>query len=256
VYAYAPKDGTVIAAINQGAALFQQLGGKGAQYDAAKFNWVGRLGSSNNTIYTWSATGVRSIEDAKTRDVSMAGSGLISDADIYPKVLNALIGTRFKIINGYDGTNESNLAIERREVDGRGGGAYSSLVTTRPQWLRDRTISVLVQVGVNKEPDLPAVPRLLDLVTGDEDKQIAKLVTVPVEIGYNYWLAPEVPAERVALLRKAFDEAAHDPDLLAEAKSEGIDVRYKSGKELQDLVGDSMNTPKSILQRTVNILGW
>jgi tripartite-type tricarboxylate transporter receptor subunit TctC len=256
VYAGAPKDGTVIAAVNQGATLFAALGGKGAQYDPSKLQWLGRLGSSNNVIYTMAKTGVRTIADAKAREVSMAGSGIISDANIYPNVLNALVGTRFKIINGYAGTNESNLAIERGEVDGRGGGAYSSLLSTRPQWLKDKTISVLAQIGLEREPDLPDVPRLIDLVSGEEDKQIATLVTLPVAIGYNYWVSPNVPEARVALLRKALDDTAHDPALLAEAKAQSLEIRYKSGAELQDMVREAAATPKPILTRTAHILGW
>jgi len=256
VYATAPRDGTVIAGVNQGATMFQQLGGKGAQYDPSRFNWIGRLGSSNNTVYTWSASGVRTIEDAKARDVLMAGSGVISDANIYPLILNALVGTRFKIINGYAGTNESNLALERGEVEGRGGGAYSSLVSTRPQWLRNKSISILAQIGFEKEPDLPTIPRLLDLVANDEDRQIATLVTLPVAIGYNYWFAPDVPSDRIALLRKAFDQAAHDPALLSAAQSETLEVRYKSGVELASMVSDASATPVPILRRAASILGW
>ncbi len=256
VYSSATKDGTVIAGVNQGATLFQQLGGKGAQYDPTKVQWLGRMGSSNNTVYTWSASGVRTIEDAKTRDVSMAGSGIISDANMYPNVLNALVHTRFKIINGYAGTNESNLALERGEVDGRGGGAYSSLVSTRPQWLRDKTVSILTQVGIEREPDLPNVPRLLDLVSSDEDKQIAMLVTLPVAIGYNYWLAPGAPADRVETLRKALEETARDPALLDDAKKENLEIRYKSGAELQAMVQQAAQAPKEVLQRTASILGW
>ena len=256
VYAQAPKDGTVIAAVNQGMTLFAALGGKGAAYDPAKLQWLGRLGSSNNVVYTSAASGVRTIADAKAREVSMAGSGIISDADIYPKILNALAGTRFKIINGYAGTNESNLAIERGEVDGRGGGAYSSLVSTRPQWLRDKTVTILAQVGVEREPDLPDVPRLLDLVSGTEATQIATLVTLPVSLGYNYWMAPGVPEARVALLRKAFDEAAHDPDLLAEAKTQSLEIRYRSGTDLQDVVRQAAAMPKPVLDKTAHLLGW
>jgi tripartite-type tricarboxylate transporter receptor subunit TctC len=256
VYAAAPKDGTVIAGVNQGATLFQQLGGKGAQYDPAHFNWIGRMGSSNNTVYTWSASGIRTIEDAKKREVTMAGSGIISDANIYPAVLNALVGTRFKIINGYTGTNDSNLALERGEVDGRGGGAYSSLVSTRPQWLRDKTVSVLTQVGFEKEPDLPDTPRLTDLVNKDEDKQIAMLLTLPVAIGYNYWVAPGVPDARIAALRKAFEATMRDPELLSEAAKQSLEIRYKSGAELQQMVKEAAATPQPVLQRAATILGW
>ena len=249
VYASAPKDGTVIAGVNQGATLFQQLGGKGVMYDPTQFNWLGRMASSNNTVYTMATSGIRTIEEAKTRDVLMAGSGVISDANIYPNILNALVKTKFKIVNGYAGTNESNLAMERGEVDGRGGGAYSSLLSTRPQWLRDKTISILAQVGFEKEPDLPDVPRLLDLVTNDEDRQIATLVTLPVAIGYNYWLAPGVPEARVQILRQAFEQTMRDPELLAEAKERSFEIRYKSGIELQAMVQNAAATPKTVLQR-------
>jgi tripartite-type tricarboxylate transporter receptor subunit TctC len=256
VYNTAAKDGTVIAGVNQGAALFQQLGGKGAQYDASKFRWIGRMASSNNVAYTWAASGVRTIADAKSREVIMAGSGVISDANIYPNVMNGLLGTRFKIINGYAGTNESNLALERGEVQGRGGGSYSSLQTTRPQWLKDGSISLLVQIGLEKEPDLPNVPRLLDLVTSEQDRQIAMLVTLPVEIGYNYWLAPEVPLDRVSLLRNSFEATMKDPALLAEAKKISLDIRYKSGAELERMVADAAKTPPEVLKRAAQILGW
>lgn len=256
VYNTAAKDGTVIAGVNQGAALFQQLSGKGAQYDASKLRWIGRMASSNNVAYTWTASGVRTIEDATKREVIMAGSGVISDANIYPNVFNALLGTRFKIINGYAGTNESNLALERGEVQGRGGGSYSSLQTTRPQWLKEGTISLLAQIGLEKEPDLPSVPTLLDLVKNEQDRQIAMLVTLPVEIGYNYWVAPEVPAGRVTALRTSFEAALKDPALLAEAKKISLDIRYKSGEELEQMVANASKVPPDVLKRTAKILGW
>jgi tripartite-type tricarboxylate transporter receptor subunit TctC len=256
VYSVAAKDGTVIAGVNQGAAMFKLLGGKGAQYDPARFQWLGSMASSNNTIYVWHSSGIRSLDDAKTREVSMAGSGVISDANIYPAVFNALAGTKFKVISGYTGTNESNLAMERGEVEGRGGGAYSSLVSTRPDWLRDRKVNIIAQIGFEKEPDLADVPLLLDLMNGDEQRQIATLVTLPTAIGYNHWVAPEVPAERVAALRAAYAAAVKDPDLLADARKQSLDIRYKSGQDLEAMVNKAADTPKPILDRTAAILGW
>jgi tripartite-type tricarboxylate transporter receptor subunit TctC len=256
VYSIAPKDGTVIAAVNQGAAMFQLLGGKGAQYDPARFNWLGSMAYSNNTVYVWNTSRVKTIEDATKFETSMAGSGIISDANIYPAILNALVGTKFKIINGYTGTNESNLALERGEVEGRGGGAYSSLASTRPEWLRDRKISILTQVGFEKEPDLPNAPLLINLVKTEEDRQIANLVTLPVAIGYNYWLAPEVPAERMKILREAFAATMKDPALAEEARKQSLEIRPKTGEQLEKMVRDASTIPKAILQRAATILGW
>ncbi len=256
VYSVAPKDGAFIAGVNQGAAMFQMLGGKGAQYDPARVNWLGSAAWSNNTVYTWTASGIRTLDDAKKREVSMAGSGVISDANIYPAVLNALVGTRFRIINGYQGTNDSNLALERGEVEGRGGGAWSSLVSTRPQWLRDGQVKILAQIGFEKEPDLPGVPLLVDLVKDGEDRQIATLVTLPVAIGYNYWLAPEVPAERVKILRDALAETLKDPEMIAEAKKQSFDIRPKTGADIEKLVRDAGLIPQSVMRKTASILGW
>jgi tripartite-type tricarboxylate transporter receptor subunit TctC len=256
VYATAPQDGTVIAGVNQGATLFQLLGGKGAQYDPVRFQWIGGIAHSNNTMYTWTASGIKTLDDAKTKQVLMAGSGVISDADIYPAVFNALVGTKFKVINGYTGTNDSNLAIERGEVAGRGGGAYSSLVSTKPEWLRDKKISILAQIGFEKEPALPDVPLLLDLVKGKDAREIASLVTLPTAIGYNYWLAPGVPKARINILRTAFEAVVKDPGVIAEAQRAHLEVRPKSGEDLKELVEKSAHEPKAILQRASEILGW
>lgn len=256
VYSVAPKDGTVIAAVNQGAAMFQLLNGKGAQYDPSKFQWLGSMASSNNTVYVWSKSGVKTIADATKREVSMAGSGIISDANIYPAILNAIAGTRFKIINGYAGTNESNLALERGEVEGRGGGAYSSLVSTRPDWLKNKQINVLAQVGTEREPDLPDAPLLTDLATNAEDLQIARLATLPVAIGYNYWLSPDVPAERVKILAEAFDATMKDPELIGEARKQSLEIRPKTAADLARMVNDASHIPESVLRRTASILGW
>jgi tripartite-type tricarboxylate transporter receptor subunit TctC len=256
VYAAAAKDGTYIAAVNQGTPMFQLLGGKGAQYDPAKFQWLGSMAHSNNTVYIWSASGVTSLEAATKREVTLAGSGVVSDANIYPAILNALVGTKFKIINGYQGTNESNLALERGEVEGRGGGAYSSLVSTKPDWLQNKKIAIICQIGFEKEPELPDVPLLVDVVQGEEAKQIATLVTLPTAIGYNHWVAPEVPADRVALLRKAYESALKDPELIAEAQKQKLEIRPKSGEELADMVSKAAAIPKPILDKTAQILGW
>jgi tripartite-type tricarboxylate transporter receptor subunit TctC len=256
VYNVAPKDGTVIAGVNQGAAMFKLLGGKGAQYEPAKFQWLGSMAASNNTVYVWHTSGIKTLDDAKAREVSMAGSGVISDANIYPAVFNALVGTKFKVISGYTGTNDSNLALERGEVDGRGGGAYSSLVSTRPDWLRENKVRVIAQIGFEKEPDLKDVPLLLDLAKTEEERQIATVVTLPTAIGYNYWVAPEVPAERVEMLRAALASALKDEALLAEAKKQSLEIRPKTGQELEALVKNAAETPKPILDKTATILGW
>src|SRR5687767_10282142 len=231
VYSAAPKNGTVIAATNQFVPMFQLLGGGGGtgEYDAAKIQWLGSMASSNNVAYVWHTSGIKTLDDAKQREVPLAGSGVISDANIYPAILNAIVGTKFKVINGYEGTNASNLAIERGEVAGRGGGAYSTLVSTRPDWLREKKVNIIAQIGVEKEGDLKNVPLLTELAKTDEERQMAAVVTMPIAIGYNHWVAPEVPADRLEILRSAYAKALADPDLLADAKKQKLDIRPKTG---------------------------
>ena len=256
VYSAAAKNGTVIAAVNQFAPMFQLLGGSVGEYNSAKIQWLGSMASSNNVVYVWHASGIKTLDDAKQREVPLAGSGVISDANIYPAILNAMVGTKFKVINGYEGTNESNLAIERGEVAGRGGGAYSTLVSTRSDWLREYKVNIIAQTGVEKEGDLKNVPLLTELAKTDEERQMAAVVTMPIAIGYNHWVAPEVPAERLEILRNAYAKALADPELLADAKKQKLDIRPKTGAEIAALVKKAAETPKSTLEKTAKILGW
>jgi tripartite-type tricarboxylate transporter receptor subunit TctC len=257
VYSVAAKDGLTIAAVNQGAAMFKLLGGKGAEYDPTKFVWLGSISSSNNVAFSWiSTTGVKTIEDAKRKEIPVGGSGVISDANISPNVLNALFGTKFKIINGYSGTNETYLAIERGELGGRGGGSYASLASQKPEWLKSGKVAILVQVGTQKEPDLPNVPLLTDLAQTEEQKQITALVTMPIAIGYNHWMAPGVPAERAKALRQAYVATAKDRTFVSDMTRAGFDVRLRTGEELDALVQQAAKIPQPVLAKTKAILGW
>ena len=255
VYQIAPNDGTYIAAVNEQAAIFQLLGGKGVQYEASKLSWLGSMAHTNNTIYTSNVSGITSLSDAKGREVTLAGNGVVSAASTFGNILNALIGTKFKIINGYTGTSDSNLALERSEVDG-GAGAYSSLLTSKPEWLKEKRVKIILQIGFKKEPDLPDVPLLLDVVSGDEAKQIATLLTLPTAIGYNHWVSPSVPEERLSILRSAYEAVLLDPELLSEAERLRFSIRPKDAAELTELVRNAAATPKSILDKTAKIVGW
>jgi tripartite-type tricarboxylate transporter receptor subunit TctC len=256
VYNVAPKDGTVIAAVNATLLMYQLLGGKGAQYDPAKLEWLGSVANSNNSVITWHASGVDSVEDARQREVPMAGTGTTSYANIYPTIMNAVLGTRFKVINGYTGSNIMDLAMERGEVAGRSGAALASLFSERPDWVKDKKINFLVQIGYERDPALPDVPTLGELVKGEREKQIVNVVTLPTTVGYAYWVAPEVPDERVAILREAFTKTVADPAFLAEAKQRNLDIKVQTGKEIETLVKAAAQTPKEVLDATAKTLNW
>jgi tripartite-type tricarboxylate transporter receptor subunit TctC len=256
VYNVAAKDGTVVAAVNATLLMYQLLGGKGAQYDPAKLQWIGSVANSNNSVITWHASGIRSIEDARKQDVPMAGTGPTSYANIYPTIMNAVLGTRFKVINGYTGSNLMDLAMERGEVAGRSGAALASLFSERPDWVKDKKINFLVQIGYERDPALVDVPTLGELVKSEREKQIVNVVTLPTTVGYAYWVAPEVPAERVKILQETFAKTAADSNFLAEAKKQNLDIKVQTGAQIEALVRAAAQTPKDVLQATATTLNW
>jgi hypothetical protein len=256
VYSVAPKDGTVIAAVNQNMPMYQMLGGAGAQFNAADINWLGSMASSNGTLYTWHQSGIKSLEDAKARDVLLGGAGTTSDSYIYPTLLNGLIGTRFKVINGYAGSKEIHLALERGEVMGRGGNTWASLTSSNQDWVDQKKINILVQIGFKSEPEITQVPLLIDLVKTPPEKQIVTVVTLPTALGYTNWLAPEVPASRMKLLRAAYDATMQDQTFLAEAAKHAMMIRPQTGAEIEALIKQAAAVPKPVLERTAQLLGW
>ena len=256
VYSVAPKDGTVIAAVNQNMPMYQMLGGAGAQFKAAEMNWLGSMAYSNGTLYTWYQSGIKTLDDAKSRDVVLGGVGTTSDSYIYPTLINGLLGTRFKVINGYAGTKEIHLAIERGEVMGRGGNTWASLMSSNQDWIDQKKVDILVQIGFKPEPEITQVPLLIDLVKTPEEKQIVTVVTLPTALGYTSWLAPEVPPARMKLLREAYDATMRDKAFLEEAARHAMLIRPQTGAEIEVLVKQAAAAPKPVLERTAQLLGW
>lgn len=256
VYAAAAKDGTVIAAVDQNIPMFQLLGGEGVRYDVAKFNWLGNIASANGLVMAWHGSGIKTIDDVKASAVPMGTTGTNDDAYVYAKVLNATLGTKFTIVSGYNGTSAVNMAIERGEVSAMGRATYFGFLAQKPDWLRDKKVTLLVQLGFAKQPELPDVPLLIDLMPTTEAREIAALVTLPTAIGYSHWLAPEVPAERVKILRAAYDATTKDPNFLADAEKQNLQVRPNSAAGIEALITRATATPEVIRKRTATILEW
>lgn len=253
VASIAPRDGSVLATADQSLALQQAAGDNRIKFDTTKFIYIGNPNVENNTTVTWHASGVKTIEDAKRRTVTMGATGG-STSSQYPKAMNALLGTKFKIILGYPGGNDINLAMERGEVDGRGSNSWASWKATRPHWLAENKINILVQIGLKKAPDLPGVPLLMDLAENPDDRALLRLLSGSTQIGRPIFTTPEVPAERVAALRTAFDAMLRDPAFLQEAKKENFDIDPVSGEALQKLVGEIAATPKAQGERLRKII--
>jgi len=246
LYNVAPKDGTAFGTIGRGTAFDPLLGSTKAQFDAAKFNWLGSMNDEVSVCVSWYTTGITSLEQVKHNELTVGGSGQAADTDQFPKVLNATIGTKFRLVTGYPGGNDVDLAMERGEVMGRCGWSWSSVVATHKSWIDEHKINVLVQLSLSKHPDLPNVPLVMDLANNDEQRQIFKLVFARQPMGRPFLAPPGVPSDRVSVLREAFMDTMKDGDFLAEAEKMKLEINPVAGDAVQEIVQDVYKTPKPI----------
>jgi tripartite-type tricarboxylate transporter receptor subunit TctC len=253
VYSIAPKDGTVLATADQSLSLQQAAGDKRIGFDTTKLIYIGNLNVDNNTTVAWHTTGIKTIEDAKRREVTVGATGG-STSSQYPKAMNALLGTKFRIILGYPGGNEVNLAMERGEVDARGSNSWTSWKATRPDWIAEKKINILVQIGLAKASDLPDVPLLMELGANEEDRQLLRVLSASTHIGRPVFTTPGAPPERVAALRRAFDAMVRDPAFLEQARREHFDIEPTTGEAMQRLVSEIVAIPKSQGERLRQII--
>lgn len=253
IYAVAPKDGTSLATADQSQALQQAMEDPTIQFDVRKLIWIGNPNKDVNTLAVWHTSGIKSLDDAKKREVVVGATGSNTSAQ-YPQAMNFFLGTKFKIINGYPGGNDINLAMEREEVMGRGSNAWASWKGTRPDWLREKKIIILVQIGLQKDKDLQDVPLMMDLGKTPEDRAALKLLSAATEIGRPIYSTPDIPADRVAALRKAFDETMTDPKFVADAKQAKLDLDPVPGSRLQEVVAEMLATPKPVVKRLAEAL--
>jgi tripartite-type tricarboxylate transporter receptor subunit TctC len=247
----APKDGTTLATIDQSLPLQQAMGEK-LNFDATTFTWIGNMAAGTNVLTTWHTSGVLTIEDAKTKDVPLGATG--SGSSQQPKMMNQLLGTRFKIVLGYPGGSEINLALERGEVAAR-TNTWASTKATSSQWLKDGKLHVVVQIGLVKAPDLPDVPLLMDLAGNPDDRVMLKLLSAPATIGRPFVSTPGLAADRTTMLRTAFDASVRDPGLLAESERMKLEVTPMSGAELERIIADVMVSPPELAARLAEMLG-
>jgi tripartite-type tricarboxylate transporter receptor subunit TctC len=254
LYATAEKDGSVIAAFTNGAAMDPLFGNPGARFDAQKFNWLGSIGKLQNVCATWHLSPVRTIEAARSREVIVAGAGATSNTAIVPKTLNALIGTKFKLIAGYDAGTGLTLAMERGEAEGVCGLSWSTIKVSRPHWIRDKLLNVIVQMGLNPLPDLPDVPSALDLVTDPEKKDVLTLILIRQEAGRPFAAPPGVPAERIAALRRAFEATLVDPDFRADAEKAQLEIEPLTASEIEQFLAMAYGAPPAIVRKAAALV--
>jgi tripartite-type tricarboxylate transporter receptor subunit TctC len=247
LYTQAPHDGTTIALGSGGIATAALFGIANARFDARRFSWIGNMNSEVGIAVAWHQSSVKTTADLFDREFIVGGSGANSDSVVFPNVMNAVLGTRFKVVPGYKGMAEIVLAMERGEVQGTGNWHYSSIVFNRPDWLRDKKIALVLQIGLRPHPDLPDVPTVLDIARDAEQKEILQLVLAQQLIGRPIMGPPGMPAAQFAALQKAFDDTMRDPGFLAEAERGKIEIIEPMSGEAVRQVLDRLHAADSAL---------
>jgi tripartite-type tricarboxylate transporter receptor subunit TctC len=249
LYRVAPRDGSAIGTIGRGIAFDPLLIGQGDAFEAQKFNWIGSANNEVSVCVAMRQSGIASFDDLLTKELTVGGTGSSADTDQFPRVLNSVLGTHFKIVQGYPGGNDVNIAMERGEVQGRCGWSWSSVKSTHKSWIDDKRMIVLMQLSLAKHPELPDVPLAIDFAKTDEQRQILKMIFARNVMGRPYLAPPNVPAERIAALRDAFMATMTDRDFLGEAAKTGLEINPVAGAAVENLVKEVYATPVDIIAK-------
>ena len=243
----APKDGTALAMAAEALALEEILEGVGTDYKADEFIWIGRMFSTASVFFTWYTSPVKNIEEAREKEAIFGSSG--PGITYYtPRALNKLAGTKFKVVTGYTGSAEVELAMERQEVHG-GYGFWWELAYRRPEWMSEKKIQPLYVVYDERIPELPGIPTMIELATTDEGRDIMKLLTSTTAIGRSIFTTAEVPADRIAQLRKAYLAMLDSPAFQADLTKSGLRlIEPIGGEELQKIVKNTYTFPKALVE--------
>ena len=248
IYNVAPRDGTALGIVAETVAIEQAMANPSVQYDARRFTWVGRLVSSAGVHVMWHTSKVQSIEDAKVHEGLLAGTGAGNVGETVPALMNAFLGTKFRIVRGYPSASEAMLAMERGEVEGVAAN-WIGLKASKPDWIRDGKIKVILQYLPKRSRDIPDAPSLGDIGVSEESRQLFGLYGSMALVGRSLFAAPDVPPANAKILRDAFDAMGRDPEFLAEAARVGADLDMASGKDLQDSIGETLTVPQSAIEK-------
>ncbi|MBX9740789.1 MAG: hypothetical protein K2X62_11975 [Beijerinckiaceae bacterium] len=236
LYTAAARDGLVFGTISRGVPFDPIMGRPGSQFEATKFSWIGSANDEVSICVTWHTSGVTDMEGLRRQEVVVGAAGAGSDDDQFPRVLNGVLGTKMRVISGYPGGNDVVLAMERGEVNGRCGWSWTSVKSAYPQWIRDKKINIVSQLGLSKHPDLKDYPSIMDFAKTDEDRQILRLIFARQGLGRPFVAPPGVPAERLAALRRAFSATMSDPLFLADAEKSKLEINPLDGQQVEALV--------------------
>jgi len=254
LYQAAPKDGSAMGTFARGIAFNPLIGQPAGAIEATKFNW---LGSTNDEVSICAArreSGVTRFEQMFERELVVGSTGGSGDDDQLPRLVNGVLGTRFRIVRGFPGGNEIKLAMLRGEVSGRCGWSWSSVKATEAEWLREGSISILVQLSLRRHPNLPDTPLITDYAKTDEGRQIFKVALARQVMAWPFAAPPGTPVERVAALRQAFDETLRDRDYLAEAERPNLEITPVPGERIQSLIADVYRTTSAEISAKIGAM--
>jgi tripartite-type tricarboxylate transporter receptor subunit TctC len=248
LYNVLPRDGTVIGMFARSVAMDRLLGRDGANFNPVELNWIGSANNEVSICAVWHAVGIRSIAEFMARPLIFAGNAPGSESDVFPHILNNLVGTKFKVVSGYPGVNDLSLAMERGEAEGRCGWTWSAAKAAKADWIRDKKIYIALQFATEKHPELPDVPLVTELARNDRERAALELILSQQAMGRPFAAPPNVPAERVAALRRAFAQAITDPDFMAEADKLKLEIALVDGQTLQTMVEHMFQAPKDVVE--------
>lgn len=248
MYAVAPKDGTALAVIADTAATEQLLGDPGIQFVTAKFNWIGRISSSLNVLAVRAGAKAKTAQDFFKDQTIVGGTGPTAPSVAYPRVLNALLDTKFKVVTGYVGSSDSCLAVERGEIDGCTPG-WVMVKSIKQNWLKDKSVNVLLQWSNERHPDLPNTPTMVELGKTAQDKAVIALYASATDLGRALLAPPNVPEARVKALRTAFMDMIKDKDFIADLNKAHMDLDPLSGEALQKLIEKVSDVKPDVLEK-------
>jgi tripartite-type tricarboxylate transporter receptor subunit TctC len=250
IYGVAAKDGTVFGTFSRGIPMEPLIGTANTRYEANKFTWIGSISNELSVCALSAKSAVKTFDDALTKPFAVAGEASGSDPDTYAKLFRNMFGAKLKLVTGYPGGNDMTLAVERGEVDGRCGWSWGSIKATRPEWLSgENKLSVLLQLALERSPELPDVPTAYEKAANQQQRDVVKLIVSRQIVARPFAAPPGIPDDRKQALRNAFDATMKDPEFLKEAKAMALEVDPVGGAEVDKLIAELYAAPKEVIEQ-------
>jgi tripartite-type tricarboxylate transporter receptor subunit TctC len=256
IFSASPSDGTVIGLGPGSTGTAALFGSEGARYDARKFSWIGSMSSDVAVAVAWHTAAVKTAKDLFTTELITGGAGTTDQSVMYPVALSNILGMKFKVITGYGGSADTSLAMERGETFGIGAINFASVQANKPDWLRDKKINVLVQLALARHPGLPDVPTVIELTRNDEERELLQLIVAQSSMARAIYGPPNIPADRLQILRTAFDNMMKDREFLAEAEKLKMEINQPMpGEKMAELVNRLYSAKPELVAKARQAIG-